>query len=130
MERVKTSDGTCVDVAPAVNLKCIVFTAILAGGYWFLPPRNKWVLLALLYFPYAAMAWYDYWYACQRNLGPTYLALFYWWAKPGDSEQITAYKNWCPEWKRRVFAVDIALLVIILLLAYPFWKWQPSGYRR
>ncbi len=56
----------------ALNIKCIVFTALLAGGYWYLPPKNLWVLVFLLWFPYVAMAWYDYSYECQRDkLKPT-----------------------------------------------------------
>ena len=54
------------------NIKCIVFTALLAGGYWYLPPKNLWVLAFLLWFPYIAMAWYDYSYQCQlKKLKPT-----------------------------------------------------------
>ena len=115
----------CADIPPAVNVKCIVFTLVLTTGYWFLPPKNKWVLLALLYFPYAAMAWYDYRYACERNLGPTYLALFYWWVKPYDSEQIRAYRNWCPKHKRRVLVVDVLLLLVVIALVWPFLRWNP-----
>jgi hypothetical protein len=69
---------------------------LLAGGYWYLPSRNKYVLAALAYFPYLALAWYDWIYACQH--GPTYLAHFYSWAKPQGSRQIQIYKNWAPEY--------------------------------
>jgi len=53
------------------NVKCIIFTALLAGGYWYLPHRKIWILLFLLWFPYLAMAWYDYMYVCQDKLEPT-----------------------------------------------------------
>lgn len=53
------------------NLKCIVFTVIIAGGYWFLPYRNLFVLIFLLWLPYVAMAWYDYSYDCRDKLLPT-----------------------------------------------------------
>jgi hypothetical protein len=55
----------------AFNLKCIIFTAVLAGGYWYLPHKNLWVLLFLLWFPYIALAWYDYGYDCKNKLEPT-----------------------------------------------------------
>ena len=55
----------------ALNLKCIIFTAILAGGYWYLPHKNLWVLAFLIWFPYIALAWYDYSYDCKDKLGPT-----------------------------------------------------------
>ena len=53
------------------NLKCIVFTAAVAGGYWLLPPRRPWVLALLLWAPYVAMAWYDHAYDCRDKMGPT-----------------------------------------------------------
>jgi hypothetical protein len=53
------------------NLKCIIFTALIAGGYWYLPQKNLWVLLFLLWFPYIALAWYDYSYNCRNKLAPT-----------------------------------------------------------
>ena len=53
------------------NIKCVIFSAMLAGGYWFLPHKNPFVLFFLLWFPYIAMAWYDYMYECRNKLGPT-----------------------------------------------------------
>ena len=55
----------------SVNIKCIVFTLLLAAGYWFAPHKNLWVLAFLLWFPYIALAWYDYAYACRDKLDPT-----------------------------------------------------------
>lgn len=55
----------------ALNIKCIIFTAILAAGYWFAPRKNLWVLSFLIWFPYIALAWYDYSYNCQDKLKPT-----------------------------------------------------------
>ena len=111
---------------PTLNLKCIVFTLVLVLGYWFLPKRNKWVLIALLYLPYLAMAWYDYFYACERNLGPTYLALFYAWNKPPESKQIYDYNNWDPKIKKRVLIIDLIILGILILLLPAFLKWDPK----
>lgn len=111
---------------PSVNLKCIVFTALLASGYWYLPPKNKFVLVSLAYFPYLAIAWYDWIYGCKHNFGPTYLAHFYAWGKPQNSSQIQIYKNWAPSIKRRVQIVDLGVAVIILLLLPKFLNWQPK----
>lgn len=119
----KKEDQDCIDQSPSV--KCLVFSAALAGGYWFLPAKNKWILLALLYFPYLILAWYDYYYQCQRNLGPTYLALFYKDLKPKDSDQIQTYENWCPKWKKRVWIIDMIVMVFLSILAVPFWYWTP-----
>ena len=55
----------------ALNITCIIFTAILAAGYWFAPHKNLWVLSFLIWFPYIALAWYDYSYNCQDKLKPT-----------------------------------------------------------
>jgi hypothetical protein len=114
------------ETPPAVNLKCIVATVFFAVGYWYLPPRNKWVLIAFAYFPYLALAWYDWIYACQHNFGPTYLAHFYSWAKPQQSRQIQIYKNWDPKIKAKVTAVDLAVGAGILLLIPAFLKWKPK----
>jgi len=111
---------------PALNLKCIVFTYLLTLGYWYLPSRNKFVLLGLSYFPYLALAWYDYIYGCKHNFGPTYLAHFYSWAKPQSSRQIQIYKNWDPKIKNKVLFIDIAVLVAMISLL-PLWlKWKPQ----
>ncbi len=110
---------------PALNLKCIIFTGLLASGYWYLPARNKYVLVALLYFPYLAMAWYDWIYACKHNFGPTYLAHFYSWAKPQNSKQIEIYKKWAPSIKKTVQNVDIAVVVCLLILLPFFLTWKP-----
>ena len=53
------------------NIKCIIFTVILAAGYWYLPHKNPWVLAFLIWFPYIALAWYDYTYDCKDKLQPT-----------------------------------------------------------
>ena len=115
----------CYDAKPVVNWKCIWFTLVLASGYWFLPHRNKWVLLGLLYLPYVALAYYDHWYLCKRNLGPTYLAMFYHWIKPQDSDQIIKYKNWCPSIKNKVLLIDAVILLIGLALLPKFIRWNP-----
>jgi hypothetical protein len=112
---------------PALNLKCIVFTAALASGYWFLPAKNKYVLAGLAYFPYLILAWYDWIYLCKHNFGPTYLANFYSWAKPQSSSQIKIYKNWAPDIKLRVQAVDLVVAVILLSLLPAFIRWKPSN---
>lgn len=53
------------------NIKCIIFTLLIAGGYWFLPPRNMMILIFLLWIPYIALAWYDYSYDCHDKIMPT-----------------------------------------------------------
>jgi len=81
-------------------------------------------------------------------MGPTYLSLFYKWLKPptklsttklepatllapalpstASLDQITKYNNWYPPIKRKVFIVDIIVLIIILCLIPYFLKWNPG----
>ena len=39
----------CYDGPLTGNLKCILISFGLAGSYWFLPSKSKWVLAAILY---------------------------------------------------------------------------------
>ncbi len=50
------------------NIKCIIFTMIIAGGYWWAPQKNLWILLFCLWWPYVALAWYDYSYNCEDKM--------------------------------------------------------------
>lgn len=111
---------------PALNTKCIIFTLFIAFVYWGLPRHNKWVLVLLIFSSYLILAWYDYIYQCERNLGPSYLSLFYKNLKPPESDQMKKYDNWHPAIKRKVFFFDVTIL-LLLILAFPlFLKWEPS----
>ena len=109
-----TPPGTIIDgydaTPPATNEKCIVFTLACALGYWYLPPKNPWVLAMLLYFPYLIMAWYDHLYNCERRMGPTFLGTFYFAFKPPYNDKGL---EWHPKWKRLVFMVDMVLLMAL-----------------
>lgn len=106
---------------PTFNLKCIVLTVAMAAAYWFLPRRNVIVLLIILYGTYLALAWYDYEYDCQRNMGPTYLSLFYAAFKPPHSKQIETYHKWHPWIKRRVMLVDVGIASSIVAATFLWW---------
>lgn len=112
---------------PAGIAARVLFPLTVVLGYWFLPQKNKWILLALLFFPYLVLAWYDHLHNCRRTMRPTYLSLFYAWAKPKESRQIQQYKNWCPKIKRQVMIVDVVILVCILIAAPFFIKWKPKS---
>ena len=114
------------DVPPAVNAKCIVFTVCLALSYWLLPAHNKYVLICLCYFPYLWLSYYDVAYQAKRNMGPTYLAHFYDFAKVPNSRQIIIYKNWAPKYKTRVFWIDLAVLIGLGIASFFFVKWTPK----
>lgn len=59
----------------AWNVKCVVFSAVIAGGYWYLPPKSLYVLVFLLWLPYVSLAWYDYTYDCKDKMQPTLFPL-------------------------------------------------------
>ena len=50
------------------NIKCIIFTILIAGSYWYLPRNNLFILIFLLWFPYISLAWYDYAYSCKDKM--------------------------------------------------------------
>lgn len=112
---------------PTWNVKCIVLTLFLALAYWYLPHRNKWVLLSITLSTYVALAWYDHMYACKRNMGPTYLTLFYWWLKPPESKAVRGFHTWDPVIKQKVLFVDLIVLFAVLLCAPAFMKWTPES---
>jgi hypothetical protein len=71
IELARMSGGVYTGRPFSFNIKCIVFTAFVAGGYWFLPPRRWWALAGLLWLPYVSMAWYDHLYSCSNAMDPT-----------------------------------------------------------
>ena len=102
-------------------LRPLIAGILMALLFSTVPSGNKLILLAVMYFPYLIMAIYDYHFNCTRNqLGPTFLALFYSWAKPAYSTQIEIYKNWHPHWKDMIAKFDTTVLIIILVLL-PFY---------
>ncbi|AET42608.1 hypothetical protein EXVG_00259 [Emiliania huxleyi virus 202] len=110
------------------NLKCIVASIFAASFYWFAPPKNKWILVLILYTMYLLIAWYDYSYECKRNeLGPSPLMHFYDWAKPRNTTQHKQYQNLCEDTYYVVLAFDIVVLAVIIALTPAFLRWKPSG---
>lgn len=118
------TENKCYDGPIYTNLKCIIISIAIAIGYWFAPPKNKWVLVSILYFTYVAIAWYDE-YLCSKPLGPTYLRWFYEWAKPRKSYQSIKYSNLCTDIEQQIFTVDIIVFVIVLIALPYFLGWNP-----
>ena len=99
----------------AFNLKCVVFSLLLSGGYWYLPHKSIPVLVAVLYFPYLALAWYDYVYSCEYKLQPTIFPFGRWLYlpfKPPDYKD--AYENLSEESKEKIANWDRFFFFIIL----------------
>jgi hypothetical protein len=110
----------------AFNIKCVIFTALLAGGYWLLPHKNKWVLFFLLWFPYIAMAWYDYTYDCRDKLQPTVVPFgrFIWlpFKPPGYKEEFDTLPQSHINLMNRVDHVVGWTIVVVLVGLYSFNK--------
>jgi len=110
------------------NIKCIVFTVLVAGGYWFLPPKNWIVLIFLLWLPYIALAWYDYSYDCGDKMQPTVFPFGRWIFLPfkpqGYKDQ---FNKMPPEDIRTMDYVDhltgwTLLIGAVAVGAWWFWK--------
>lgn len=118
--------GGLFDTQPfSLNIKCIIFTLLLAGGYWYLPPKKLWILIALLYFPYLALAWYDYVYDCRVGLlQPTvfpfgeYLYLPF---KPPDYKERYANMSQEKKTKMKEYGRFIAALLLGVLIVFYFY---------
>ena len=66
------------------NIKCVIFTLLVALGYWYLPHRSPRVLAGLLLGALLAVAWYSAAYACSPApaayvLFAAAVGLLYWW---------------------------------------------------
>lgn len=99
----------------SLNVKCVVASAAFAAGYWFLPPKNLWVLGGILYVTYLALAWYDYAYDCADRMHPTLFPfgrLVYLPLKPPDYQ--AEYEAMTPDQKRRMDQVDHMAVFIVL----------------
>ena len=101
------------------NYKCVALSIFFAGFYWFAPPKNKWILVSILYLTYLALAWYDHLFDCKNNsLKPTFLYSFYGVLKPKAYQE--DYEAWKPETKSLVATVD-ACIMLGLTMALPFF---------
>ena len=105
------------------NIKCVIFSAALAGGYWFLPPKNLFVLFFLLWFPYIAMAWYDYMYECRNKLGPTIVPFGrYMWLPFKPPQYQADFNKMSVSQNESMDRVDhlVGWTIVLLVLAYSF----------
>jgi hypothetical protein len=103
-----------------LNPKCLVFSGFVLA-IWYLPHPKYWQHRVILGFilaslAYVVMAWYDLIYDCNDRLRPTFLGWLTAWAKP--SHYSHAYNALPLKYKKLVRNVDIAVLVVLLGLAF------------
>jgi hypothetical protein len=114
------SGGIFPDYPFKFNVKCIIFTAFIAGGYWFLPTKNIWILLFLLWLPYISLAWYDYAYKCSFQMEPTIIPFgryFFLPFKPPDYQQ--RYRELPPEAIKAMDTLDhISSWTIFIIISF------------
>lgn len=82
----------------------LLSTIILAIAYWFLPSKNQWILLLLMYLSYGIFSRSE-----QNNF--KYVKYLYWWI-PVIANNLSISKN-------TIFAINIFVIIaVILVLPY------------
>lgn len=107
------------------NVKCIVFTVALAGGYWLAPPKSPWVLGLLLWLPYIAMAWYDHVYDCRDKMDPTVVPfgrILFLPFKPGPYKG--EFRKMAASQLKIMDRVDHVAAWTVLVMAVWWWLWR------
>lgn len=70
----------------ALNPKCLAFSGMMVGAYWYLPckyDRNAYKSAAFISLAsYIGLAWYDYAYDCTNKMKPGAIAPFTKYFKP------------------------------------------------
>ena len=68
----------------ALNPKCLFISGVIGAGYWYLPPRDVFVLGGILVATYIGVAWYDELYdvSPEKRLKPGALSFLTRYFKP------------------------------------------------
>jgi hypothetical protein len=106
-----------------LNLKCLVFSAIILIIYWL--PHTKTIAhnivmsFLLATSAYISLAWYDVLFDCNDRLGPT---LFGWLSKPFKPKEYSDAYNKLPiKYQKIIHWFDVFVLIIIVLtFLYPY----------
>jgi len=124
------SGGIFPDRPFQFNIKCIIFTIIIACGYWFLPPKNWIILIFLLWLPYIALAWYDYSYDCRDKMQPTVFPFGRWIFLPFKPQGYKdEFNKLPPEEIRTMDYVDhlTGWTILVGVVAFGgWWFWKKS----
>ena len=103
-----------------LNPKCLAFSAFTLAVYWMphFKHFNHRVLMAFILAStaYVLMAWYDYLYDCNDRFGPTFLGWMTMPFKPKEYQD--KFEELPVKYKKIVRTVDIAILIILLFLAF------------
>jgi hypothetical protein len=108
------------------NIKCIIFTALIASGYWYFPYHSIYVLIFLLWIPYVSLAWYDYSYNCENKLKYTFFPFgryIFLPFKPAEYQK--TYTDLTPEQKQEIVGLDHIYgwtILVIGISIYLYYK--------
>ena len=106
-----------------LNVKCLVFSAMILIVYWLPHPKSiaHNIVMAFLLgtSAYIALAWYDVLYDCNDRLKPTLLG---WLSKPFKPQEYRdAYKALPLKTQKIIRYVDIfVLFIVVITFLYPF----------
>jgi hypothetical protein len=106
-----------------LNVKCLVFSAILIVLYWLPHPKSVAHNIVMAFLigmsAYISLAWYDVLYDCNDHLRPTLLG---WLSKPFKPKEYSEeYEKLPLKYKKIIHDVDIfVLLIIVITFLYPF----------
>ena len=114
-----------------LNVKCLVFSALLIAVYWLPPWRDlsrpsdlaffRFTTIAIAFSGYILLAWYDVLYDANDRLKPTFLG---WLSTPFKPAEY-GFEELPLKWKKVVRAVDIlALLAAIAFVVSPFFLYR------
>ena len=115
--------GIFVDQPYHPNPKCLLFSAMIMGIYWFSPAtKNSFLLPVIFVVSYVAMAWYDYKYNCDTlmysgtGIGPNTIdAIFKPQLRNKKHDKKNLSKNQEQEYLKRVYLFHVLAVSPILL---------------
>jgi len=104
----------------ALNPKCLAFSGFVLLVYWMPHPaalsHRILVNFILACLAYVMLAWYDVLYNCNDRFEPTLLGWM--WKDLKPKEYRDKYEKLPEKTKKIIRTVDIAVLVILLVLAF------------
>ena len=103
----------------------LMYASLMVILFKYLPPKNKYILIAALYFPYLMLAWYDYLANCRFRMNPTIFPFGRWvylpFKPPPYQER---YKELDPVVKYNIQSFDkyVAVTVVFGAIGYLIYK--------
>jgi UDP-N-acetylmuramyl pentapeptide phosphotransferase/UDP-N-acetylglucosamine-1-phosphate transferase len=116
-----------------LNIKCLIFSAIIIIVYWLPKPstiaHNLVMAFLLGTSSYIILAWYDVLYDCNDRLKPTLLG---WFSKSLKPKEYSDQFNELPLKTQKIIRnFDIFILIIVLItFIYPFLYFKKTKNKK